>query len=81
MTKAQRKKAVEILENYNVEAVYMNPMGEFFTEKHLGDNSLKQGETLEVVKRKAVSDSKEKADKTAEEKAQIEAEKQAYTNS
>ncbi|ALU74263.1 hypothetical protein AUW17_02815 [Tenacibaculum dicentrarchi] len=78
MTREQRKKAHEILGKFqDAEAVYINPKGEFFTEKYLGDNSLKAGEKLEIVKREVVSLTQKQAEKEAEEKAQKEAEQQA----
>ncbi|MBE7661076.1 hypothetical protein [Tenacibaculum finnmarkense] len=78
MTREQRKQAYEILGKFqDAEAVYINPKGEFFTEKYLGDNSLKAGEKLEVVKRKSVSPTQKQAEKEAEEKTQKEAEQRA----
>ncbi|WP_233901240.1 hypothetical protein [Tenacibaculum piscium] len=78
MTREQRKQAHEILGKFqDAEAVYINPKGEFFTEKYLGDNSLKAGEKLEVVKRKVVSPTQKQAEKEAEQQALEDVQKEA----
>ncbi len=52
MTKEQKQTAQSIFDkNKDVDTLYMNPKGEFFTSKNLGLGSLKKDEKMETVKR------------------------------
>ena len=80
MNKNQKEIAKKILTaSPDVEAVYMNPNGEFFTKEYLAKNSLPNGKgKVTTIARKATEDNDfAKTQKEADAKAQKEADAKA----
>ncbi len=76
MNKKQKQQAKEIFEaNPNIAKLYINPKGEFFTNKNYGENSLGLKEELKVVTRDLVSEPVEEALSVEELIEQIQGEK------
>ena len=54
MTKGQKEEAVSIFKNLNVEKLYMNDRGNFFTSENLALNSVESAEDITTLHRDKV---------------------------
>ena len=54
MTKQQKEEAVSIFKNLNVEELYMNDRGNFFTSENLALNSVESAEDITKLHRDKV---------------------------
>ena len=54
MTKEQKKEAVSIFNNLNVEELYLNKKGNFFTSENLALNSVESAEHITTLHRDKV---------------------------
>ena len=54
MTKGQKAEAVSIFKNLNVEKLYMNNRGNFFTSENLALNSVESAEDITTLHRDKV---------------------------
>ena len=60
MTKKQKQEAVSIFKNLNVEVLYLNDKGNFFTSENLALNSVKSAQDITTLHRDKVLTEKQK---------------------